>query len=265
MLLNRVPCWANESMLGVRMRRYPYALKWSARRVSIEIRMTEVGSAARHNPALIPSNVNRRNHLEHNHQPPATNHQPRRAMLATLRLRNLLPRVHKRHRHNHRARRAVGRLDFKLRAHRRVRRRRHRVADVLLQSWRIDGRSHSTHYLAIFAHGPGGHVELDRRALNLDPNQAPSISTPTKPRFTPSARTRRSASRPRTSASLSRSTSRSRPASYGLVSSVISTPWFRMPPSMRRISLGPVGRILKGRPASMMRSHKSSPRLPSRR
>src|ERR1039458_6557918 len=95
MLLNSVPCWANESMLGVRMRRYPYALKWSARRVSIEIRMTEVGSAARHNPALIPSNVNRRNHLGHNHQPPATNHQPRRAMLATLRLRNLLPRVHK--------------------------------------------------------------------------------------------------------------------------------------------------------------------------
>src|ERR1039458_4121377 len=93
MLLNSVPCWANESMLGVRMRRYPYALKWSARRVSIEIRMTEVGSAARHNPALIPSNVNRRNPLEHNHQPPATNHQPRRAMLATLRLRNLLPRV----------------------------------------------------------------------------------------------------------------------------------------------------------------------------
>src|ERR1039457_4185080 len=100
MLLNRVPCWPNEPRCGVRMRRYPYALKRSARKVSIEIRMTEVGSAARHNPALIPSNVNRRNPLEPNHKPPSTNHQPRAAMLATLRLRNLLPRVHKRHRHN---------------------------------------------------------------------------------------------------------------------------------------------------------------------
>jgi len=64
------------------MRRYPYELKWSARRVSIEIKMTEAGSAARHSPPPTPSNVSHRNRVERNHQPPATNHQPRRAKRA---------------------------------------------------------------------------------------------------------------------------------------------------------------------------------------
>src|ERR1022692_3850355 len=117
MLLNRVPCWANESMLGVRMRRYPYELKWSARRVSIEIRMTEVGSAARHNPAVTPS---------------SDSHRKQRITWRNLRFWNHLPRVHKRHRHNHRARRATGRTDFQLRAQRRVRHGNHGVTDIFL-------------------------------------------------------------------------------------------------------------------------------------
>src|SRR5580658_3444880 len=44
--VKRVPCCAKASMFGVEMARFPYALRRSARRVSMEITMTGVCAAA---------------------------------------------------------------------------------------------------------------------------------------------------------------------------------------------------------------------------
>src|SRR2546421_2804165 len=49
--------------------------------------------------------------------------------------------------------------------------RDYRVADVLLEPRRVDRRGHSTDVSSTTPHRPLRHVELDRRAINVDAHE----------------------------------------------------------------------------------------------
>src|SRR5688500_16893544 len=85
-----------------------------------------------------------------------------------LTLRGGFRRIDERHRDDARCAYAVLRLDRELRACSGVLDRDVGVADVLLQTRRVDGRSDVADGRIARAHRPARHVEVEPRAFDLD-------------------------------------------------------------------------------------------------
>src|SRR3990172_13030136 len=93
-----------------------------------------------------------------------------------LRLRDLLLRIDERLLDNDGPSFPAGRMNGEFAANRCILDRHHRVSNVVLQPRGVNSGCHESNSRLVSRHDPLRHVEVNRRALNLDPDALPFYS-----------------------------------------------------------------------------------------